>query len=184
MLLLPNYEDWRNKGITGRAENGHLCLQTPFLLYLVCCLCHLDVYTTQHKHGQQCQRQSGQDLEWVGRKLTVSLAALSDPLFSKEFSVFLDFPAGPQVKNLPGNVGDIGLILGPGKFHAPQGSWAHMPKLLRPTCLEKPPQKKKNSQTFWSVDHFNSTGKVPHSPSTSCILLKNCIWIITFNIQN
>ena len=131
----PTMKNEETKALWEELRMSHLCLQTLFLLYLVCCLCHLDVYTAQHKYGQQCQRQSGQDLEWVGRKLTVSLAALSDPLFSQEL-IFLDFPAGPQVKNLPGNVGDIGLILGPGKFHAPQGNWAHVPQLLKPTCLE------------------------------------------------
>ena len=33
-----------------------------------------------------------------------------------------DFPGGPAVKNLPANVGDIGLIPEVGRSHMPQGS--------------------------------------------------------------
>ena len=36
------------KALWEELRMSHLCLQTPFLLYLVCCLCHLDVYMAQH----------------------------------------------------------------------------------------------------------------------------------------
>ena len=42
------------------------------------------------------------------------------------------FPGGPVVKNPPANAGDTGSIPGPGRFHMPQGSWAHEPQLLSP----------------------------------------------------
>ena len=35
---------------------------------------------------------------------------------------FWDFPGGPLVKNPPANAGDMGLTLGPGKSHMPQGN--------------------------------------------------------------
>ena len=59
----PTMKNEETKALWEDLRMSHLCLRTPFLLYLVCCLCHLDVYTTQHKYGWQCQRQSGQDLE-------------------------------------------------------------------------------------------------------------------------
>ena len=33
-----------------------------------------------------------------------------------------DFPGGPEVKNLPANAGDTGLIPGPGRFHISWGN--------------------------------------------------------------
>ena len=33
-----------------------------------------------------------------------------------------DFPGVPMVKNSPANAGDMGLILGLGRFHMPQGN--------------------------------------------------------------
>ena len=33
-----------------------------------------------------------------------------------------DSPGGPEVKNPPANAGDTGLILGPGRLHAPHGA--------------------------------------------------------------
>ena len=39
----------------------------------------------------------------------------------------MDFPDDPVVTNLPANPGDMGLIPGPGRFHMPQGNWAHAP---------------------------------------------------------
>ena len=34
----------------------------------------------------------------------------------------VDFPGGTVDKNLPANVGDTGLIPGPGRFHMPQSN--------------------------------------------------------------
>ena len=33
-----------------------------------------------------------------------------------------DFPVGPVAENLPANAGDMGSILGLGKFHIPWGN--------------------------------------------------------------
>ena len=33
-----------------------------------------------------------------------------------------DFPGGPVVKNLPASVGNMGLTLGSGRLHTPQGN--------------------------------------------------------------
>ena len=176
----PTMKNEETKALWEDLRMSHLCLRTPFLLYLVCCLCHLDVYTTQHKYGWQCQRQSGQDLEWVGRKLTVSLAGLSDPWFSQEL-IFLDFPAGPQVKNLPGNVGDIDLILGPGKFHVPQGNWAHVPQLLKLTCLEpvlsnkRSHRQKKKKRILKLLDLWKVKVK-----SLTCVQLFEIPWTVAY----
>ena len=46
-------------------------------------------------------------------------------------SRYRDFPSGPLVKNLPGNVGDRGSIPGLGRFLMPWGNWAHAPQLQR-----------------------------------------------------
>ena len=51
-----------------------------------------------------------------------------------------DFPGGPGVKNLPCNVGDVGLILGQ-ETKIPyakmsRGNYALMPQLLSPRSLE------------------------------------------------
>ena len=43
-----------------------------------------------------------------------------------------DFPSGPVVKNLPANAGDMGSILGLGRFHMQLGNKANVPQLLRP----------------------------------------------------
>ena len=36
--------------------------------------------------------------------------------------LYRDFPAGTVVKNLPGNAGDTGLRLGPGRSHMPRSN--------------------------------------------------------------
>ena len=47
-----------------------------------------------------------------------------------------DLLGDPVVKNLPPNAGDAGSIPGPGSFHMPQGNKAHVPQILRLTCLK------------------------------------------------
>ena len=54
-----------------------------------------------------------------------------------------DLPGGPEVRNPPANAGDRGSIPGPGRFYMPQGDRAHLPRLLKPTCLEPMPRNKK-----------------------------------------
>ena len=59
---------------------------------------------------------------------------------------FGSFPGGQEVKNLPANVGDTGLIPGLGRFYMPWGNQACVPlllssractsHLLKPMCLE------------------------------------------------
>ena len=34
----------------------------------------------------------------------------------------LDFPGGPEIKNMPANAEDTGSIPGPGRFHIPSGN--------------------------------------------------------------
>ena len=46
----------------------------------------------------------------------------------------LGFPGGSVVKNLPANVGDMGWISDPERFHMPWGNQAHVPQLLKPVC--------------------------------------------------
>ena len=43
---------------------------------------------------------------------------------------FQGFPGGSEVKNLPANAGDVGLIPGPGRFHMSWSNKAHVPQLL------------------------------------------------------
>ena len=52
--------------------------------------------------------------------------------------MFLDFPGGTVVKNLPANAGDRGSSPGPGKSHMPQSNKACAPQLLslRPRAHE------------------------------------------------
>ena len=40
------------------------------------------------------------------------------------------FPSGSVVKDLPANVGDMGLIPGPGRSHMLQSNLVHVPQLL------------------------------------------------------
>ena len=40
----------------------------------------------------------------------------------KKKSLWMDFPGGPVVKNLPDNAGDMDLISGLGRFHMLQGN--------------------------------------------------------------
>ena len=67
--------------------------------------------------------------------------------------MFRDFPGGTVVKNPPANVGDMGSIPGPGRFHMLRSNWACVPQLLSPCAAaaeahmprarapqEKPPQ--------------------------------------------
>ena len=58
-----------------------------------------------------------------------------------------DFLGGPVAGNLPANAEDTGSVPGRIGFHMPQGSWAHVWQILKPThpraCApqqEKPPQ--------------------------------------------
>ena len=46
------------------------------------------------------------------------------------------FPGDAVNKNLPANAGDTGSIPRPGRIHVLQSNQAHMPQLLKPTCLE------------------------------------------------
>ena len=49
----------------------------------------------------------------------------SEPLFLvpvKQNSYIAEFLGGPVEKNLPANAGDMGLIMGPGRSHRPQGN--------------------------------------------------------------
>ena len=41
-----------------------------------------------------------------------------------------------MAKNPPANVGHMGSIPGPGRFHMPRGKQAHEPQLLGPHALE------------------------------------------------
>ena len=41
-----------------------------------------------------------------------------------------DFPGRPVVKNMPGNVGDMGSISGPGRSHMPWSNQVSAPQLL------------------------------------------------------
>ena len=43
-----------------------------------------------------------------------------------------DFPGGPVVRNPSAIVGDMGSVLGPGRFHVVQGNEARAPQLLEP----------------------------------------------------
>ena len=52
---------------------------------------------------------------WVSRFLKTNIA---------------DFPAGPVVKNLPANAGDMGLIPGPWGSHMPWGNQVCVPELV------------------------------------------------------
>ena len=45
-----------------------------------------------------------------------------------------DFLGGPVVKNPPANAADMGSIPGLGRFHMPQGNWAHACGHLEPAC--------------------------------------------------
>ena len=45
----------------------------------------------------------------------------SSVLWCSEF-LLEDFPGGPVFKNPPANAGDMGSVLGLGRFHIPQGS--------------------------------------------------------------
>ena len=47
-----------------------------------------------------------------------------------------------MVESLPANAGDIGLILGPGRFHMPRGSLVHAAQLLSPHPTAHAPQEK------------------------------------------
>ena len=60
--------------------------------------------------------------------------------FKNNFKRLLDFPGGAVDKNPPTKVGDIGLSLGPGRFHMPQSSWAPTPQLMGPGSRAKQPQ--------------------------------------------
>ena len=57
-----------------------------------------------------------------------------------------DFLGGPVVGNLPANAEDTGSVPGWVGFHMPQGNWAHVSQIRKPThpraCApqEKPPQ--------------------------------------------
>ena len=44
-------------------------------------------------------------------------------------SLFLGFPGGAVVENLPANAGDTGSSLGLGRSHMPQSIWAREPRL-------------------------------------------------------
>ena len=57
-----------------------------------------------------------------------TLARFLPLMVRKAFGDFLD---GPGVKNLPANAGDMGLILGPRRFHMPQSNWPRVPQLLK-----------------------------------------------------
>ena len=50
------------------------------------------------------------------------------------FQMFLGFPCGPVVKNLPANAGYTGSIPCPGRSH--RGIEASVSQLLKPLCLE------------------------------------------------
>ena len=49
-------------------------------------------------------------------------------------SIFWDFSGSSVVKNLPANVGDVGLIPSLGRPHMAQSGWAHVPQLLSLCC--------------------------------------------------
>ena len=42
----------------------------------------------------------------------------------------LDFPGGPEVKNLPAKAGDTDWIPGPGRFYVPWSNYAREPRPL------------------------------------------------------
>ena len=46
-----------------------------------------------------------------------------------------NFPGGAVAKSLPANVGNMGSILGPKRFHVYQSNSAHAPQLLRPWAV-------------------------------------------------
>ena len=45
-------------------------------------------------------------------------------------NIFLGFPGGAVVENLPANAGDTGSSPGLGRFHVPRSGWACEPQLL------------------------------------------------------
>ena len=51
--------------------------------------------------------------------------------------MFLGFPGGSVVKNLPANAGDMGSIPGPGKAHTPWSNQACAPQLLNLSTTRK-----------------------------------------------
>ena len=48
--------------------------------------------------------------------------SLTNIMFYHFKFVFVDFPGGAVVKNLPANAGDMGPIPGPGRPHTPRGN--------------------------------------------------------------
>ena len=63
-------------------------------------------------------------------------------------------PGGPGVKILPANAGDTSLILGLGRFRMPRDNEAHVPQLLKSTCLE-PMLHNKKSYHYEKTEHCN-----------------------------
>ena len=46
----------------------------------------------------------------------------SSPVLWRSEFLLEDLPGGPVVKNPPASAGDLGSLLGLGRFHVPQGS--------------------------------------------------------------
>ena len=59
-------------------------------------------------NGQACEQRAHQKVK-IQRLLNIQ----------KDIQ---DFPGGPVVKNLPANVGDLGLTPGLGRYHMPRGN--------------------------------------------------------------
>ena len=74
--------------------------------------------------------------DWRERKKGICCLLSTEFAPQDEKSYRGDSPSGPVVGNSPGNAGDIGLIPGWGWSFMPQGNWAHVPQLLKPTRLE------------------------------------------------
>ena len=103
---------------------------------------------------------------WCNKSQQIKLSAPKTILLSyisgsqKSKIKMCGLPGGPGVKILPANAGDTSLILGLGRFHMPRDSEAHVPQLLKSTCLE-PVLHNKRSYHYEKTGHC--TKKVPHS---------------------
>ena len=94
------------------------------------------------------------------------------------FYMFLGSPGGPVVENPPANVGNTGLIPGPGRFHMQQGNDTHKPQLPKPShlepllcnkrrhCSEKPSQWTKISFLSPQLETARGATMIHHSPKS------------------
>ena len=105
--------------------------KTPFFTYeIVNCFFQLTILNTDKGVINMVFHRVRRDVNWhiLESKLlwNVQTSCLSSTI------TIQDFPAGPVLKNLPADTGDMGLIPGLGRSHRPPNNGIREPQLLSP----------------------------------------------------